>query len=170
LCFEKALKLNPDNTELRFSLAYSYGGQDFGKAMAVHHYRILLEQRPGYSIATNNLSVIYDEIGAASKKISLLRGAVGRKDNSYVAANLATAYARAGFIDDARGYLLDIPADEQQEPIVRGAYRNIREQTEADEQLSNKLEQLTNLEKSIIDDSGAYTRLPSGRTSYLAIL
>jgi tetratricopeptide (TPR) repeat protein len=156
LCFEKALKLNPDNTDLRFSLAYSYGEQDFGKTMAVHHYRILLEQRPGYSIATNNLSVIYDEIGAASKKISLLRGAVGRKDNSYVAANLATAYARAGFIDDARGYLLDIPADEQQESIVRGAHRNIREQIEADEELSKKLEQLMNLEKSIIYDSGLH--------------
>jgi tetratricopeptide (TPR) repeat protein len=154
LSFEKALKLNPDNTDLRFSLAYSYGESGYGNAMAAYHYRILLTQRPGYSMATNNLSVIYDEIGATGEKVSLLREAVRRKDNSYVAANLATAYARAGFIEDARGYLQDIPAGEQQEAIVRAAYRNVVDQVKADKQVSEKLEQLIKIEKDLVYDDG----------------
>jgi tetratricopeptide (TPR) repeat protein len=34
LCFEKALKLDPNNTSLRFALAYSYGESGFGNGMA----------------------------------------------------------------------------------------------------------------------------------------
>jgi tetratricopeptide (TPR) repeat protein len=75
LCFEQSLKLNPDNTALRFALAYSYGERRYGKAMARHHYEILLQQTPLNSTVSNNLSVIYDEMGAVTTKISLLRGA-----------------------------------------------------------------------------------------------
>jgi tetratricopeptide (TPR) repeat protein len=109
LCFEKSLALNPDNTELRFSLAYSYGHTSYGKAMAAYHYEMLLKQTPRNSTAANNLSVIYDEMGAVTTKISLLREAQRRKDSAYVSANLATAYAKAGFIRDARDYLEQVP-------------------------------------------------------------
>jgi hypothetical protein len=95
-----------------------------------YHYGILLKQRPGYSMATNNLSVIYDQIGATTKKISLLQAAVPLKDNSYVAANLAIAYAKAGFVDNASEHLQDIATSEQQEGIVRSAYKHIADQLE----------------------------------------
>jgi tetratricopeptide (TPR) repeat protein len=39
LCFEKSLQLNPDNTALRFTLAYSYGETSYGKAMRCRDLR-----------------------------------------------------------------------------------------------------------------------------------
>lgn len=154
LCFEKALRLNPDNTSLRFTLAYSYGESGYGIGMAAHHYRILLNQRPADSISMNNLSLIYDHLGATTKKIALLRDAIGLKDNSYVAANLAIAYAKAGFIDDARKSLQDITANEQQEGIVRTAYRNISDQLETEKEINQKLERLIELAKVLVYEGG----------------
>ncbi len=63
LCFEKALRLNPDDSRLRFSLAYSYGETPYGHALAAHHYKILRAQAPRMSIVSNNLSVIYHSTG-----------------------------------------------------------------------------------------------------------
>jgi tetratricopeptide (TPR) repeat protein len=40
LCFEKSLTFNPDNTKIRFALAYSYGDSSYGHALAAHHYQI----------------------------------------------------------------------------------------------------------------------------------
>ena len=149
LCFEQSLKLNPDNTNLRFSLAYSYGYMSYGKAMARHHYEILLNQTPRNSTVANNLSVIYDEVGATTTKISLLRGAQRRKDSTYVSANLATAYAKAGFLSDARDCLDHVAASDQQETIVQAAYRTIRDQTESDRQITEKLDKLVNVQRNL---------------------
>jgi hypothetical protein len=150
LCFEKSLSLNADNTKLRFSLGYSYGESGYGTAMAAHHYRILREQTPRDSTVANNLSVIYDESGAVSRKISLLREAQRRKDSAYVGANLATAYAKAGFIADARECLKPIPADEQQEGIVQTAHQTIKDQQENDKQIIDKLDRLIAIEKRLV--------------------
>ena len=151
LCFEQFLKLNPDNTNLRFSLAYSYGYMSYGKAMARHHYEILLNQTPRNSTVANNLSVIYDEVGATTTKISLLRGAQRRKDSTYVSANLATAYAKAGFLSDARDCLDHVAASDQQETIVQAAYRTIRDQTESDRQITAKLDKLVNVQRNLFE-------------------
>jgi hypothetical protein len=151
VCFEKSLKLNPDNTKLRFSLAYSYGDTTYGKAMAAHHYRILREQTPRDTTVANNLSVIYDTFGAMSTKISLLRSARrSGKDDAYVAANLATAYARAGFIAEASGCLTAVSVRDQQEGIVRGAYDTIAAQTESDKKIEEKILRLLTTQKALI--------------------
>ena len=151
LCFEQSLALNPNNTRLRFSLAYSYGDTTYAKAMAAHHYEILRHQTPRDTTVANNLSVIYDQLGAVTKKISLLRSARrSGKDDAYVAANLATAYAKAGFLADARECLKDISIDDQQEGIVRTAYDTINSQNESDTKTGNKLVQLSNMENAFI--------------------
>jgi thioredoxin-like negative regulator of GroEL len=151
MCFEKSLELNPDNTKLRFTLAYSYSETTYGKAMAAHHYQIIRKQTPRDFAAANNLSMIYDTLGAVTTKISLLRSARrSGKDNAYVAANLATAYARAGFIADARECLTYVPVRDQQEEIVRGAYDTIASQTKSDREIEGKLLRLSNIQKSLI--------------------
>jgi hypothetical protein len=92
--------------------------------------------------------VIYDEMGALTKRISLLRGAQRRK-NAYVSANLATAYAKAGFIGDARDCLQQVSIGEQQENIVQAAYRTIKDQTESDRQITEKLDRLVKAQKNL---------------------
>jgi tetratricopeptide (TPR) repeat protein len=149
LCFEKSLTLNPDNTTLRFALAYSYGNKNYGKAMARHHYGVLLQQTPLDSTAANNLSVIYDEMGAVTKKVALLQRAQRRKDSAYVGANLATAYAKAGFIEDARDCLQQISVIEQQENIVQTAYRVIKNQTDNDQEIVKKLDRLAQVQRNM---------------------
>ena len=151
LCFEKSLNLNPDNTELRFALAYSYGEKVLWKAMAAHHYEILLEQTPLNSTASNNLSVIYDEVGAVGRKISLLRNTQRRKDNAYVSANLATAYAKAGFLRNARDCLEQVSVGEQQVNIVQAAYRTIKDRSEGDRQIVTKLDSVAKLNRDLIE-------------------
>ena len=111
ICFEKSLTYNPDNTDLRFTLAYSYGESSYGQAMAAHPYKILRAQSPSNSTIFNNLSVIYDEIGAVTTKITLLREARSKK-NAYVSANLSRTYAKAGFLADAITVLEDVPASD----------------------------------------------------------
>jgi hypothetical protein len=83
-----------------------------------------------------------------------LRGAAPLKDNSYVAANLAIAYAKAGFIQDARENVQNVAVNEQQEDIVRAAYRNISDQLEHEKDIIGKLERLIELEKHIVYDAG----------------
>src|ERR1700730_14578386 len=123
----------------------------YGKAMARHHYEILLNQTPRNSTVANNLSVIYDEVGATTTKISLLRGAQRRKDSTYVSANLATAYAKAGFLSDARDCLDHVAASDQQETIVQAAYRTIRDQTESDRQITAKLDKVVNVQRNLFE-------------------
>jgi hypothetical protein len=118
--------------------------------MAAYHYEMLLKQTPRNSTAANNLSVIYDEMGAVTTKISLLREAQRRKDSAYVSANLATAYAKAGFIRDATNYLEQVPVGEQQENIVQAAYRTVSQQTESDHKISQRLHNLVNIQKGLI--------------------
>jgi len=150
MCFEQSLKLNPNNTKLRFTLAYSYGGTTYGKAMAAHHYQILKEQTPRDTTVANNLSVIYDAFGAVTTKISLLRSARHSGKDVYVAANLATAYARAGFIADASECLTDVSVRDQQKGIVRAAYDTIAAQTESDKKIDEKLLRLSTVQKALI--------------------
>jgi hypothetical protein len=79
----------------------------------------------------------------------LLRGAQHRKDSAYVSANLAIAYAKAGFIADARNCLEQVSVGEQQESIVQGAYRAINAQTESDRQITEKLDTLAKVQKNL---------------------
>jgi hypothetical protein len=81
----------------------------------------------------------------------LLREAQRRKDSAYVSANLATAYAKAGFVADARDCLKGIPEDEQHEDIVQNAYRTITHQTESDAYMTKRLTGLMKLQKCLID-------------------
>jgi tetratricopeptide (TPR) repeat protein len=161
LCFEKSLKLNPDNTDLRFLLAYGYGETAFGKAMAVHHYQILRTQTPVNSIVANNLSVIYDAAGASVNKISLLRRAQRRKDSAYVSANLATAYAKSGFIADARECLKHVLVGEQQEAIVQAAYRTIQTEIDFDRRICESVDSLVSLQKDLVENKAMSTIIDS---------
>jgi hypothetical protein len=118
--------------------------------MAAHHYKILRIQSPRNSTVFNNLSVIYDEVGAVPTKIDLLREARHRND-AYVSANLARAYAKAGFLADAREALKDVPAHGQQEGIVQAAYRDIEEERQVDDDLVEKLERLIKKQRRLIE-------------------
>ena len=75
------------------------------------------------------------------------------KDSAYVSANLATAYAKAGFIADARHCLEQVSVAEQQESIVQAAYRTIKAQTESERQITAKLDALVKLQQHLFGTS-----------------
>lgn len=158
LCYEKALTLTPNDTILRFQLAYSYGDTLHGQAMAAYHYGLLRDQSPTDSTVANNLSIIYANIEAEGSRIALLYNAQKRKDSTYVSANLARAYAEAGFIDLAKEALTHIKSWDSEQQIVRQAYRSIENRLSQDKSAIEKLEQAVAIQREIFN-AGALKQL-----------
>jgi tetratricopeptide (TPR) repeat protein len=97
-CMEQLLEIQPDDHELRFSLAYKYS-QISQEGLALFHYlRIPAGNRS--AIAWNNLGVSYLEQGMPINAISAYRQAE-QKGETLAMSNLAKQLLQAGFVDEA---------------------------------------------------------------------
>ena len=95
---EGSLKENPNNSGLRFKLAFKYS--EFGhNRIGILHYKVIAETQKE-SFALNNCAIDYAELGLKGKSVeSLIQSA--DLNNTLAMANLADRYLIEGFITDA---------------------------------------------------------------------
>ena len=87
LALEKVLESRPNDTGLRFRVAYSYGQKDLS-ALSLLHYKTLLQFDPNNAIGLNNLAVEYDRLHMPMRSANTYKKAVGLNE-TLASANLA---------------------------------------------------------------------------------
>jgi len=140
--FEASLRYNPEDFELRFSVAYRYSEMENCDNKAFHHYKLLYRQKPNYSYTRNNLAVLYEKLGMPIKANYLYRAAA-RQKQSLPMANLAIHLISKGFIDEAREWLKKASECEETSGRVGTALEKIdidlREEEKKEEKISNDI-------------------------------
>ena len=144
LCLEQILIIQPENKGCRFRLAYSYGQGTKTSALAVFHYRLLLEQDPNYSSALNNLGSEYLQLELPGKCISSWKVA-STNDAPYPATNLSLQFTEHGFFDEAAEVLQELSEDAKRgDRAIYAATQLARAKRKEDEKIK-KLEKATKL-------------------------
>lgn len=146
ICYSEAsLNVDPLNTDLRFSLAYTYS--DIGcERLALLHYKKLTDITTNI-VALNNLGVCYSRLKLKAKSItSYLRSAEGKE--TLAIGNLAHSYLDSGFINDAK-------------KLIDKAYKLSTEGIEVNPRVASALRELNNLqqeeqksEKKLLEEAG----------------
>ena len=96
---EAAIDINPNNTTLRFDMAYAYS-ENGNEKMALLHYKKLTDSTKHRS-GLNNIGVSYQRLKLNEKSVSSYCEAAKEKE-TLAMANLAYLYIDAGFSDNAR--------------------------------------------------------------------
>lgn len=119
LALEKALEVAPSDTDLLFSMAYSYSQKGID-ALALLHYKTLLRFNPEYPAALNNIAVAYGRLKLSVLEVKFYKRAA-IKNNTLAMANLANQYMNAGFADEAKDILDKARQQQDIHPNVGGA-------------------------------------------------
>ncbi|MFZ2541779.1 MAG: hypothetical protein WAW75_08400 [Gallionella sp.] len=96
---EAALYLKPDESSLRFDLAYKYSALKL-KRLSLFHYELLSRTSPS-STVWNNLGVEYENNSLPIKSIGAYRTSEGL-DGTLAMSNIAYRFVNAGFDVEAR--------------------------------------------------------------------
>lgn len=99
LALEKALESRPNEPKLRFDVAYSYGAKNLD-VLSLLHYKTLLNRNPDNATALNNIGVQYKRLQMQIGSVNCYKKAVELHE-TLAAANLASIYMDAGFIEEA---------------------------------------------------------------------
>jgi Flp pilus assembly protein TadD len=95
---ERMVELRPDNTRLRFDLAYKYGDDGRNDLSLYHYLMIAADQRsPG---AWNNMGATLDQVALPAKAVDAYEQAAERNE-TLAMSNLGYKLMQAGFIEDA---------------------------------------------------------------------
>ncbi len=95
---EKLLDLRPDDTDLRFELAYKYSDKGIADLSLYHYLKIpYLERTP---ITWNNLGVQFEHFQLTSKSVEAYRESE-RHEETLAMSNLAYKFINAGFLKEA---------------------------------------------------------------------
>lgn len=100
---EYSINIKPENTELRFKLAYNYSQNGFDK-LSLLHYTILINSTKS-SLGLNNLGVQYNNFKMPAKAINCYKKSAAY-DETLAMANLAFQYLNEGFVSEARELIL----------------------------------------------------------------
>lgn len=95
---EAIARIDPDDHENRFSLAYAHS-QIGNSDLALHHYSIIPSDERS-SITWNNLGVAYQNLSVPGRAISAYKKAASEGE-TLAMSNLAYRYMNAGFFDEA---------------------------------------------------------------------
>ena len=144
LVLEEGLQLQPEDKQRRFRLAYSYGKEKETKPLAVYHYRILARYDLEYNFALNNLGAELINFDLKGEKIRLWKQA-SEFNQPYPAGNLAIALADAGFFDEARAYIEELPDEYRNKSRAVEALEYIKNAEERELERSEKLDKFAGL-------------------------
>lgn len=136
------LKREPDDTDLRFKLAYAYSDQNH-KKLSFYHYKIL-------NVASlsgtyyNNIGVLYDNFELNVKAVNAYKKAIELNESLSI-SNLANLYINAGFLDDAKNLLVKIEELKQKNITIHENIGNTESRLKKAEQSeTNKENELFN--------------------------
>ena len=125
LALEKVIESRPNDTQLRFAAAHSYGQTDLDH-LSLLHYKTLLQFDPKNASALNNLAVQYEVLHMPMHSVRAYNKAVER-DETLASANLAYRLMNAGFAEEARQILDKAREEKDIHPNVGGAIAALSE-------------------------------------------
>lgn len=96
---ERQLELNPNDTDLRFELAYKYSQVEEHGLSAMHYLRIPYGKRT--AVGWNNLGVAYNKLRMQAKSIEAYRHAE-KMGETLAMSNLANRLLDVGFMPEAK--------------------------------------------------------------------
>lgn len=99
------IKREPNDTDIRFKLAYAYSEQK-RKNLSFYHYKILNNTSKSGTYY-NNIGVLYNEFGLNIQSVNAYLKAI-ELDESLSISNLANQYINSGFINDAKTLLAKV--------------------------------------------------------------
>lgn len=134
---DKAIELQPNNTDAIFSAAYSYS-ESSNPEMALLHYKNLLSLDKANATAWNNLGVTYEDLKLSVQSIDNYRKAT-ELGMDLAAANLALRYIEVGFLEEAKSILTDLKNKQEIHPKVIAAFDLIANTKSEQEQLEKDL-------------------------------
>ena len=151
---ETGLALEPENTDRRFRLAYSYGKTKGSNLLSYYHYKIIVEQDNRYSGALNNYASVLGDFGIKGEQIRLWQGA-NEFAHPYPAGNLAIALIDAGFFKEARKYLRELPEEHRGESRALEAANHMRKSDKEErcvlEKVDSAARQMHQLTESLLE-------------------
>lgn len=139
---ESALAIQPDDSALRFSVAYKYSELDLFK-QAAYHYKILTHTTPTES-NWNNLGVAYSDLNLVIKSIdaytesSKLKGTLAK-------SNLANKLLSAGFADQAKRLCNDAMSIEGYDERVAATLEAVNTKLDAEKKIDDSITEDTKL-------------------------
>ena len=128
IALEKAVEAKPNETEIRFKAGYSYSQKGLD-ALALLHYKTLLEFGPGEARALNNIGVQYDRFGLPIRAVRSYKKACELRE-TLAMANLAYQFMNAGFADEASRVLHEAREKAEVHPNVGQAISELSERDE----------------------------------------
>ncbi len=122
---ERALDINPADSDTRFRLAYLYSEQNKPQ-LAMYHYRLHLNQTKDETSA-NNLAIAFGELDLSGKEIELYQAA---GEMPLAVANVSHAFIDRGFLQHAEELARKIlkSDDEQAQTRATRALQRIADQ------------------------------------------
>jgi len=149
LSLELALEGKPQDTELRFSAAWSYSKHGF-RDMSLLHYSAEVSAKSDAS-ALNNLGVAYENFGLPINAVRNYRRAFEDK-NTLAAANLAYQFLEAGFYSDAKDILDKAKVMQDLHPNVGSAIAALSEREEKEAATKKEILARAQQEQKFIKD------------------
>lgn len=155
IALEKALEIEPNNPDLRFYAAYSYGEKEY-RSLSLYHYKTLLQFKPDYANALNNMGVQYRWLQMPISSVNYYRKAI-ELGETIAMGNLARNYLDAGFEEEASQTVDKARQRENPHPNVGRAMSAISEAKESELQRENKeLSVAGEQQRYILDFADAY--------------
>jgi tetratricopeptide (TPR) repeat protein len=155
IALEKALEIEPNNPDLRFNAAYSYGEKEC-RSLSLYHYKTLLQFKSDYAMALNNIGVQYDLLQMPISSVNYYKKAI-ELDETIAMGNLARKYLDAGFEKEASQTVDKARQRENPHPSVGRAMSAISEAKESESQRENKeLSVASEQQRYILDFADAY--------------
>lgn len=139
---EAALAIQPDDSSLRFDLAYKYSELDLFK-LSAYHYKILVQTSPSDN-NWNNLGVAYGNLNINTKSIDAYIKS-SNLEGTLAKSNLANKLLSIGFADQAKKLCNKAMTLENYDKRVATSLESVNEKLEADEKLDASIEEDTKL-------------------------
>ena len=155
IALEKALEIEPNNPDLRFYAAYSYGQKEY-HSLSLYHYKTLLQFKPDYANALNNMGVEYRWLQMPISSVNYYKKAI-ELGETIAMGNLAHNYLNGGFEEEASQTVDKAKQSENPHPNVGRAMSAISEAKEAESQRENKEVSIAGeQQRYILDFANAY--------------
>jgi Flp pilus assembly protein TadD len=99
---ERTIELSPDDSDLRFALAYKHSESDRNDLSLAHYLNIDVERRT--ALTWNNLGVAYEQLAMPAKSITAYKCAKSGGE-TLAMSNLANRLMHTGFLEEAQAEL-----------------------------------------------------------------
>ena len=136
IALEKLIEIQPNNTQLRFKAAYSYGQEDFDN-LALLHYKTMISFKPEDPFALNNIAVAYSRLDMPIFAAKFYKKAIKQKE-TLAAANLAYKYMNAGFDEEAAEILAEARKSDKIDPKVGEAISDVEKKRQNESKSEEK--------------------------------